>query len=185
MLSVVFVFFPPMKHFLPILLSMFCLLTACRENSAPIGAVTSPSPRSNDGGVPAAAPLAVGVWTDDYDAALALAAEKRLPVFLNFTGSDWCPFCKLMNQQVFSTPEWNDYATNSLVLVLLDFPHDTTLLPEATLDRNHALAEHYGINSVPTYILLGPDGAEIGQLGATPTATPASFIAALRRLTAK
>ena len=37
----------------------------------------------------------------DYDAALTLAEEKKLAVFLDFTGSDWCGWCKLMDRSVF------------------------------------------------------------------------------------
>ena len=31
-----------------------------------------------------------GVWTMDFEAAKKLAKEKKLPILLNFTGSDWC-----------------------------------------------------------------------------------------------
>ena len=40
----------------------------------------------------------VGVWTMDFDAAVKLAGEKKLPLILNFTGSDWCGWCKLMDK---------------------------------------------------------------------------------------
>ncbi len=32
----------------------------------------------------------VGHWTMDFEAAKKIAAEKNLPLLLNFTGSDWC-----------------------------------------------------------------------------------------------
>ena len=33
-----------------------------------------------------------GKWTMDFDAAKKLANEKKLPILLNFSGSDWCGF---------------------------------------------------------------------------------------------
>jgi len=36
----------------------------------------------------------VGRWTMDLDAAKKLATDKQLPILLNFTGSDWCYWCK-------------------------------------------------------------------------------------------
>lgn len=52
----------------------------------------------------------VGEWTMDFDAAVKLAGEKNLPLILNFTGSDWCGWCKLMDESVFSKREWQKFA---------------------------------------------------------------------------
>ena len=47
----------------------------------------------------------LGHWTMDFDAATKLAAEKKVPLMLNFTGSDWCGWCKLMDKNVFAEAE--------------------------------------------------------------------------------
>ena len=47
----------------------------------------------------------VGVWTMDYDAAVKLAGEKKLPLMLNFTGSDWCGWCKKLDRETFGNAE--------------------------------------------------------------------------------
>ena len=47
--------------------------------------------------------------------------EKKL-VLLDFTGSDWCGWCIKLDKEVFSKPEFQDYAKKNLVLVELDFP---------------------------------------------------------------
>jgi thiol:disulfide interchange protein len=127
-----------------------------------------------------------GEWTMDFDAAKTLAREKNLPILINFTGSDWCGWCKLMDKLVFSKPEWSAYATNSLVLVFIDFPRDKTLVPMHFVSRNEALSRQFGVEGYPTYILLATDGAtRLGQLGASRNATPEAFIADIRKLTDK
>ena len=119
----------------------------------------------------------VGVWTQDYDAAVALAKEKGLPLMLNFTGSDWCGWCKLMDNQVFSKSEWKNWAKENIVLAFIDFPRKKSLVPEKYVARNKALSAKYGVQGYPTYILVEPaDGKSFGQLGASRDATPAKFI---------
>jgi thioredoxin-related protein len=125
-----------------------------------------------------------GRWTMDYDAAKKVAAEKKLPLLLNFTGSDWCGWCKLMDQEVFSKSAWETYATNALMLVWIDFPQDTSLVPERYVSRNAALDQAFGVEGkLPTFILLDDDGqTELGRLAAAPETKAASFIAEINTL---
>ncbi len=119
----------------------------------------------------------VGKWTMDFDAAVELAAKKKLPMMLNFTGSDWCGWCKLMDKGVFAQDEWKKYATKNVLLVTLDFPKDKNIVPEKYVSRNNALKEQFGVRGYPTYVVLDSDGkSKIGQLGAGRDKTPASFI---------
>ncbi len=124
----------------------------------------------------------VGEWTQDYEAAVKLAQEKKLPMLLNFSGSDWCGWCKLMVKNVFSKKEWQDYAKENIVLVLVDFPKDKSLVPEQFRDRNEELQDKFGVRGFPTFIILDCDGkTRLGQLGASREATPKSFIADLSK----
>lgn len=124
-----------------------------------------------------------GEWTMDFDAALALAAETGLPLFLNFTGSDWCGWCRLMDKQVFSTDAWKAWARENLVLVWIDFPQDKQLVPEAFRRRNDVLLREFGVGGFPTFILLDADGkTRLGQTGAERNVTPETFIATLENL---
>lgn len=121
-----------------------------------------------------------GEWTMDLDAAKALAAQTGLPLLLNFTGSDWCGWCRLMEKQVFSQAAWKTYAKEKFILVWLDFPQDKTLVPEAFVERNNRLLQEFEIGGFPTYILLDSDGqTRLGQAGASRDVNPERFIAAL------
>lgn len=137
----------------------------------------------NAAAAPATNGAAPGEWTMDFDAARALAAEQGLPILLNFTGSDWCGWCLLMERQVFSQDAWRQYAQKNLVLVWIDFPKDKSLVPEAFVERNAELMRQFEVGGFPTYFLLDSDGTtRLGQTGAERDATPQSFIAALENI---
>ena len=144
--------------------------------------------------LPASAPAApiakkgaeVGVWTQDFDAAKKLAVEKKLPLFVNFTGSDWCGWCKLMDRKVFSTDDWSKWAKDKLVLAFIDFPQNPKLVPKEFVQRNKDLQRKYGVRGYPTYVILYTDGeTEWGRLGASRDANPKDFIAQVEKVLAE
>src|SRR6266700_6711884 len=61
-------------------------------------------------------------WLTDLPKAQAQAKKENKLVMLDFTGSDWCGWCIKLNKEVFSKPEFAEYAKKSLVLVEVDFP---------------------------------------------------------------
>lgn len=119
----------------------------------------------------------IGHWTMDFDAAKKIAAEKKLPLLINFTGSDWCGWCKLMDKGVFAKEAWTKYAAENVLLVTLDFPKDKTIVPEKYVARNEKLKDQFEVRGFPSYVILASDGeTKIGQLGAGKGKTPESFI---------
>ena len=125
-----------------------------------------------------------GKWTQDYDAAVALSKERNLPLFLKFTGSDWCSWCMLMEKQVFNEKALQDWAKENIVLVSLDFPRgkNSKTVPDRYKDRNKKLAGDYGVTGFPTYFVLSPDGARLGQMGARKEYTADAFLDDLRKI---
>ena len=118
-----------------------------------------------------------GKWTQDLDAAKKYAAEKDMPLFVMFTGSDWCFWCKLMDTDVFSADTFFNFAKEKLVLVAIDYPKDKSKVPEAFQARNKELGSTFRVQGVPTYVILKPDGkTEVGRLSAGKGKTPESFI---------
>ena len=116
-------------------------------------------------------------WLDDLAKAKAGANGKR--ILLDFTGSDWCGWCKKLDAEVFSTQEFKDYAAKHLVLVEVDFPHGFKL-PDAVKKQNDALAKKYQISGYPTVIITSPSGVKKGQLGYM-EGGPKAFIKALEK----
>lgn len=111
--------------------------------------------------------VAEGEWTTDYRAALAQAKEENRQVFLFFTGSDWCGWCKRLDAEVLSTPEFQAYAKKKLILVKLDFPRRTPQSSQVK-QQNQRLQEQYQIEGYPSIVVLNSRGKTIGQLGYQP-----------------
>jgi protein disulfide-isomerase len=101
--------------------------------------------------------------TDAAKAQEQARAEKKL-VVMNFTGSDWCPWCFRLRDEVFNTPAFQEYAKNNLVLVEVDFPRRKAI-SDAQKKANQALAGKYGIEGYPTVVVLDSEGKQVGELG--------------------
>lgn len=126
----------------------------------------------------AAARASGSSWGTDLPSALNQARSDNKMVLLDFTGSDWCPWCIKFDQEVLSTGEFANYAGSKLVLVRLDFPRHTE--QDAALKQaNQELYQRFNVEGYPTYILLNPSGRELGrQVGYRPGG-PDAFIAEL------
>ena len=125
-----------------------------------------------------------GKWTQDHEAAVALAKEKGLPLFLKFTGSDWCGWCMLMEEKVFSQKAFKSWAADHIVLCSLDFPRGKNVktVPDAYRERNKRLASEYGVGGYPTYFVLSPGGAKLGRMGAQRDYTAEKFLDDLKNI---
>ncbi len=116
-------------------------------------------------------------WLDDLEKAKAQAKAENKKILLDFTGSDWCGWCKKLDAEVFSQQGWKDYAAKKLVLVEVDFPRGFQL-PEATKKQNDELAKKFKVQGYPTIVILSASGTRKGELGYTPGG-PEAFIKAL------
>jgi thioredoxin-related protein len=115
-------------------------------------------------------------WSTDYEAARATAAKSGKKLMLDFTGSDWCIYCKKLDKEVFSTPEFKAFSKD-YVLVCLDYPKEKEL-PEAEKKQNDALEAEFKIDSFPTVIIADPSGREIKRAsGYEPDSGPAAYLA--------
>ncbi len=102
------------------------------------------------------------LWSTDYEASLKKAAAEKRLVLLEFTGSDWCPPCKMQAKEVFDQPDFETFAKDNLVPVKLDFPRRSDQSPEIRA-ANQALAEKYNVDGFPTVILLDSTGTELAR----------------------
>ena len=128
----------------------------------------------------------IGKWTMDYEAAVKLAEKKKLPLFLNFTGSDWCGWCKHMEKKVFAKKKWKKYAKENLILVWVDFPRDKSLVPLKYKAQNQRLQKSHGIKGYPTYLILDWKSKEvIGEQSASREANPLEFIEETKAITSQ
>lgn len=104
-------------------------------------------------------------WTDDYDAALKKAAAERKFVVADFSGSDWCGWCKRLDREVFDTEMFRKEATNRFVLLMIDTPMNKSLLSDKAKTQNPALVKKYAIRGFPTVLMLDQNGKVVHQTG--------------------
>jgi thioredoxin-related protein len=120
-------------------------------------------------------------WYIDLAQGQAAAKKENKLVFIDFTGSDWCGWCMKLKSEVFTTPEFVNYARTNLVLVEIDLPRFKPISPEA-LAKNEALQAQFRAEGLPTLIVLDPQGKELWRLGGYAEAKPAQWIQMLDSL---
>jgi len=116
-------------------------------------------------------------WTGDLEAAKERAKQENKFILLCFSGSDWCPACKKLRSEVFDQPEFANFAQSRFILVEADFPRYKPI-GHLQLQANKALEKNFRVSSVPTVVVLTPDGQELHRLGYVPGG-PAGFISQL------
>ncbi|MBP9150664.1 MAG: thioredoxin family protein [Flavobacteriales bacterium] len=110
------------------------------------------------------------VWHTDMVTAVDKAVAEKKPLFLFFTGSDWCGWCKRLQAEVFFKPEFEKWATDNVILLELDFPRRTEQ-PEALREQNMNIQRMFDVRGYPTIWFVTPtkNGTEIGfgKIGST------------------
>jgi len=119
-------------------------------------------------------------WITSAEQGQQEAKANNKLVLLDFTGSDWCGWCILLDREVFSKPKFKEYASKNLVLVEVDFPKMKPV-PDATRKENVRLAQRYQVQGFPTIIVLNGDGQVVGEFGYV-RGGPDAFIAVLEKL---
>lgn len=118
------------------------------------------------------------LWQSDFEAAKAQAAKEKKPILVNFTGSDWCIYCKLLGKEVFDTNEFKKEAPKQFVLVELDYPHSKELSKEIK-EQNAKLRKTYQVSGFPTVLVVDPKGELIARTGYRKGSSPEKYIKTL------
>ncbi len=122
-------------------------------------------------------------WLTDFAKAQAKAKAEKKFVFLDFTGSDWCPPCKSLHNTVLTSAEFTQFAKDNLVLVEVDFPRAKKQSAELKA-ANAKLSEKFNIEGYPTVIVLDANGKEVFKevgFGGTPAKDYVAKLAKLKK----
>ena len=130
------------------------------------------------------------VWHTDMKKAIEVSKKENKPMFLFFTGSDWCGWCIRLQKEVFRTPEFTEWS-KKVVLVDLDFPR-AKAQDEAIKMQNQQLAQVFGVRGYPT-VWFAKEGVtadgktNLEQLGSTGYVAggPAAWLAGAEQIIAK
>ena len=120
-------------------------------------------------------------WLNDYKKAQQEATATNKFLLLDFTGSDWCGWCRKFDKEIWSQPQFKDYARENLVLVEIDFPRAKPQSVELR-KQNQELAQQYEVQGFPTIVVLNGNGQKIWQYDGYFPDGPDAFIAQLEKL---
>ena len=88
-------------------------------------------------------------WHTDMSKATDISIKENKPMFLFFTGSDWCGWCIRLQKEVFKKPEFIKWAKDNVVLVELDFPRKNNQT-DAVKAQNAQLQQQLQVRGYPT-----------------------------------
>ena len=103
-------------------------------------------------------------WVTDFAQASKTAKKSGKYMLVDFSGSDWCGWCQKLEAEVFSKPEFKQYAQKNLICVLVDFPQSKYQSDDQKA-KNQQLSVQYAIEGYPTVLILSPSGQLVATTG--------------------
>ena len=103
-------------------------------------------------------------WLVDFKKAQARAQAENKHLLVDFTGSDWCKYCILLKEEVFSKPEFLEAAGKQFVFVEVDYPMRKQQSAELKA-QNEMLKMRYNIMQWPTVLLMDSQGQVFARTG--------------------
>lgn len=116
-------------------------------------------------------------WFTNISKAKAEAKKENKALFVEFTGSDWCPPCMMMEKAVFSKKSFKSGAEKDFVLVKIDIPNKDKALRK----KNEKVLDKYKVQGVPTVILMDKNGKEFSRFTASAYNTVPKMLTELKK----
>ncbi len=103
-------------------------------------------------------------WYEDVAEAIKVGAKEEKDLLILYTGSDWCPPCKKLEDEVLSQEDFLKEIRTGYVLVKLDFPKNLIQKAEI-LKQNNEWQEKFGVDGFPTIVLMDSQQRPYGFTG--------------------
>ena len=108
-------------------------------------------------------------WETDISVAMEKAKKEGKDILINFTGSDWCGWCKKLDSEVFSKPDFDATAGKQFIYLYLDFPQAEELKAKVVDPKmNDKHRDDMGVNGYPTIMLADAMLRPYGRTGYLP-----------------
>ncbi len=102
-------------------------------------------------------------WLTDYENALTEAKKEDKNVLVYFTGSDWCPPCKMLKTDLFDSTEFK-VLSDDYVLLYVDMPRNRDLLTPDQMAHNKAVMGKYNKKGVfPLLKIVNANGNALDE----------------------
>lgn len=93
-------------------------------------------------------------WSNNASTVFQEAKEQNAMILFNFTGSDWCVWCKKIKAEIFETDEFKKWvADNNVKLLELDFPRNIQQ-SQILKEQNSSLRAKFGVRGYPTIFAI-------------------------------
>jgi thiol:disulfide interchange protein len=132
---------------IPVIFLLFANMVSCQNNANPAtqnnpetvqqSPVSSEYKAENEG------------WLVNLEEAFQLSQKTGKPIMANFTGSDWCGWCKRLTASVFVQDEFKKWAAENVILLEVDFPRRKQL-PANIQEQNAGLQQAFQVRGYPT-----------------------------------
>ena len=118
-------------------------------------------------------------WDENFAQAQKDAEKNGKLILLAFSGSDWCPWCIKMADEIYSDKKFIQQAKQKFTLLLIDNPRDQSILSKKALKQNPQLREKYAIRGYPCTVIVRPSGEEVKRFGGYQPGGVEKFLAKL------
>lgn len=103
-------------------------------------------------------------WLTDYETALQSAKNEEKNLLVYFTGSDWCPPCKMLKKDFFETEEFMSLS-EAYILLYIDLPrHRNAITSNQLLHNQKLLAKLNKKGIFPLLTILNSDEKVLDEL---------------------
>jgi len=114
-------------------------------------------------------------WLTSYEQAMETAQETGRPVLTIFTGSDWCPHCRTLEDHVLATKTFLDWADGRVVLLMIDLPQHG--ISQAVRAERSQVCIQYGVRTFPSALLTDHEGRKLALVTGYTGQSPANWVA--------
>ncbi len=101
-------------------------------------------------------------WLINVEEAYEESKRTGKPILANFTGSDWCGWCKRLTASVFVKDSFQKWADQNVVLLELDFPRRKDI-PTEIRQQNTGLKNAFRVTGFPTVWVFDLEKDETGK----------------------
>ena len=102
-------------------------------------------------------------WLVDMDEGKREAAASGKPMLAIFTGSDWCPTCMRLDEEIINHSEFAEYVNDAFVCVKIDVLSD--MMDGKIPNPYEAVMEEYQVTAYPSVLILDSAGKVVARKG--------------------
>ena len=123
-------------------------------------------------------------WHTDLQLGLKEAAQQNKKVLLFFSVPERCEACNKLEQNIFKSPEFIEFASENYVLVKIDFSYEVQELTKDQLEKNLLIVEKYNKDGFfPHVVVLNKEAKITKKMEVYTSETPEQYLSLLQKMT--